>query len=53
MFIDIALVVAAAAEDAVPVAAMSICDMFMFANKASSEGEEAEMVRNWEACGQE
>lgn len=65
MLIDIALVVAAAAEDAVPVAAMSIvvdvpmsmsmCDMSMFANtsKASKKGDEAGMIQDWEACGQE
>lgn len=63
MLIDIALVVAAAADEAVPVAAMSIvvdvpmsmCDMSMFANtgKALRKGEEAGMVQEWEACDQD
>lgn len=61
MLIDIALVVAAAADDAVPVVAMSIvvevpismCDMSMFAKEVFQDGEEAGMVQDWEACGQE
>lgn len=63
MLIDIALVVAAAAEDAVPVAAisivvdvlMSMCDISMFANTGTAleKGEEAGMVQDWEACGVE
>lgn len=59
MPIDIALVVAAAADDAVPVAAMSMAvdvpmsmfDMSMFAGKVSREGGKAGMIWNGPRLG--
>ena len=60
MLIDMALVVAAAAEDAVPVAAismavdvpMSMFDISILENKVFEQGEDAGMPWDWEACSQ-
>ena len=61
ILIDIASLVAAAADVAVPVVAMSmvvdvpmsIPDMSIFGDGVPKEGEEAGMVQDWEACTQE
>jgi hypothetical protein len=61
MLIDMALVVAAAAEDAVPVAAismavevpMSMFDMSILENKVFEQGADAGMPPDWEARSQE
>lgn len=61
MLIDMALVVAAAAEDAVPVAAismavevlMSIFDMSIFEIDVPETVEEVGMPQEWVACSQE
>lgn len=59
MLIDMALVVAAAAEDAVPVAAMSmvvevpISMWSIFEIEVPTKGGEAGMSQDWVACGAE
>lgn len=61
MLIDMALVVAAAAEDAVPVAAMfmvvevpmSMFDMSIFEIEVPEKVEEVGMLRDFVACRQE
>lgn len=61
MLIDIALVVAAAAEDAVPVAAMSMAvevpmsmfDMSIFEIEVPEKVGEIGMPQDWVACSQE